>query len=200
MNEAKAYRLVLPGEYLGTAEEFIPGFGTYEDSGRIYSAVFGHSRVDPQERAIRVDALNAIPRLESGDLVYARVDDVKSAMVIATVLSSAKSRRGIPGTPEGTIHVSKAKEGYTETLSDEFQPGDIVVAQVLQSRPSIKLSTASPNLGVAAARCQNCHGPLVPGHGQQNLSCPRCGNREHRKLARGFGVPLGPSGASDGEH
>ncbi len=29
-------KYVAPGQYLGTAEEYIPGEGTYEDNGLIY--------------------------------------------------------------------------------------------------------------------------------------------------------------------
>ncbi len=180
-------KLVVPGDYLGTAEEFVPGPGTYEDGGRIFAALFGMSRVDPHERAIAVDALHAVPRVKDGDLVYARVDEIKTAMAICTVLASTGSRRGIPGAPEGTVHVSKAKDGYTESLSDEFAPGDILLARVLQSHPSIKLTTAPAPLGVVAARCQVCHGPLIHGSARE-LVCPRCGHREHRKMAESYGL------------
>ncbi|HTT35313.1 MAG TPA: exosome complex RNA-binding protein Csl4 [Thermoplasmata archaeon] len=190
MMEEGAKGLVLPGEFLGTAEEFVPGRGTYEDNGRIYAALLGHRRVDVQDRAVHVDALHAIPHLEEGDEVYARVDEVKSAMVIVTVLSLASGRRGVPGAPEGTIHISKAKAEYTESLNDEFSPGDLVVAEVIQSRPTIKLSTAPPLLGVVSARCQVCHALLEIG--PKELSCPRCGHRERRKVARGRGGAIAP--------
>lgn len=188
-------KLVLPGDLLGTAEEFIPGRGTYEDSGRIYAAVTGRTEVDPRDRAIRVAALNAVPRVEEGDLVYARVDEVKSAMAVCTVVSTGASRRNVPGDPEGTIHISKAKDGYTESLGDEFQPGDIVLARVLQHQPTIKLTTAPKNLGVVSARCQVCHGLLA--RGPKDLVCPRCGHRERRKMAAGPGLP-GPERLPDG--
>ncbi len=193
MSEETLPRLVVPGDYIGAAEEYVPGRGTYEDRGRIFAAVLGTARVNPADRIVRVDALNAIPHLEEDDTVYARVDEVKSAMVIVTVTSSATSRRAIPGAPEGTIHISKAKEGYTETLQGEFAPGDIVLARVLQAHPAIKLTTAAPSLGVLAARCGVCHALMVPG--AKELSCPRCGNREHRKLAKGWSLQLP---ASDG--
>ena len=197
MNASEPSQLVLPGELLGTAEEFVPGRGTYETRGKIYAALMGHRAVDPQDRAIRVDALHAIPKVRDGDEVIGRVDEVKSAMVIVTVVGSSQSRRGVPGTPEGTIHVSKAKEGYTETLSSEFAPGDIVRAKVLQSHPTIKLTTAPPELGVVSARCQVCHALLgtAGGHG---LTCPRCGNRESRKLSRSYGMLPSP-GPTDGQ-
>ncbi len=190
MSEIGTGRLVLPGELLGTAEEFVPGRGTYEDSGRIYAALLGHPRVDPSDRAIRVDALNAIPSISENDTIYGRVDEIKSAMAIVTVLAAAASGRGVPGTPEGTIHISKAKDGYTETLADEFAPGDLVLARVIQSRPTIKLTTGPSFLGVVAARCQVCHA-LLAKHGQE-LECPRCGHRERRKIAAEYGQTFVP--------
>ena len=198
MTTATHRALVLPGELLGTAEEFVPGHGTYEDHGRIYAALMGHRHVDPSDRAIRVDAIHPIPEVKEGDLVYARVDEVKSAMAICTVLSLAHDRRGVPGAPEGTVHISKAKEGYTESLQDEFQAGDILLARLLQSHPTIKLTTAPANLGVVSARCQVCHGLLEKG--AKGLECPRCGNREARKLAQGYEGLHSPVATSDAPH
>ena len=195
MSEPTFPNLVVPGELLGTAEEFVPGHGTYEDHGKIYAALLGRPRLDPQERAVRVDALNPVPKVGDDDVVYVRVDEVKSAMAICTVVAAADSRRGVPGAPEGTIHISKAKDGYTESLGDEFQSGDLVIAKVLQSVPTIKLTTASPELGVLAARCSVCHGLLSVG--PKELLCPRCGNRERRKTAKGYGsgeLPAGDGG------
>jgi exosome complex component CSL4 len=185
MSEVEPNRLVLPGELLGTAEEFVPGRGTYEDSGRIYSSLLGHPRLDAADRAIRVEAIHAVPALGEDDAVYGRIDELKSAMAIVTILASAATGRGVPGAPEGTIHISKAKEGYTESLGDEFAPGDIVLARIVQSRPTIKLTTAPAALGVVAARCQLCHALL--GRGDRELECPRCGHRERRKVAATFG-------------
>ena len=183
MNASEPPRLVLPGDYLGAAEEFLPGRGTYENRGRIYASVLGTPVVDPRDRTVRVEARNAVPEIREGDLVYARIDELKQAMAVCTVLTTVTSRRAVPGAPEGTVHISKAKEGYTESLSGEFAVGDLLLARVLQPRPSIKLSTASATLGVVAARCQACHALLTAG--PKDLVCPRCGNRERRKLAKG---------------
>jgi len=183
MTETELPKLVLPGDYLGAAEEFLPGRGTYEDAGRIYASVLGHPSIDPRDRTVRVDARNAVPEIQEGDLVYARVDELKTAMAVCTVLAPATSRRSVPGRPEGTVHISKAKDGYTESLSGEFAIGDTLIAKVLQARPSIKLSTALPTLGVVSARCQACHAVLR--FGGPELVCPRCGHRERRKVAKG---------------
>ena len=194
MNASEPPRLVLPGDYLGAAEEFLPGRGTYENRGRIYASVLGTPVVDPRDRTVRVEPRNAVPEIHEGDLVYARIDELKQAMAVCTVLSTATSRRAVPGAPEGTVLISKAKEGYTESLSGEFAVGDLLLARVLQSRPSIKLSTASATLGVVAARCQVCHALLVAG--PKDLVCPRCGNHERRKLAKGP-RPGGPEAHAD---
>lgn len=183
MNAPDLPKLALPGDYLGAAEEFLPGRGTYEDRGRIYASLLGTPRVDPQDRTVHVDPRNAIPEVREGDLVYARVDELKSAMAICTIVATASSRRTVPGAPEGTVHISKAKDGYTESLGTEFAVLDVLVARVLQAHPSIKLSTAPANLGVVSARCQACHALLTPG--PNDLVCPRCGHHEHRKMAKG---------------
>ena len=183
MSESELPHLVLPGDYIGAAEEYLPGRGTYENRGRIYASILGKPVVDPRDRTVRVQARNAIPEIVDGDLVYARVDELKAAMAICTVVGTATSRRTVPGNPEGTVHISKAKDGYTESLSGEFAVGDILLARVLQAHPSIKLSTATATLGVVSARCQLCHALLTPG--PKDLVCPRCGNRERRKIAQG---------------
>jgi exosome complex component CSL4 len=195
MSTPELPHLVLPGDYIGAAEEFLPGRGTYENRGRIYASVLGTPIVDPRDRTVRVEARNAVPEIADGDLVYARVDELKAAMAICTVIGTATSRRTVPGAPEGTVHISKAKEGYTESLSGEFAVGDILLARVIQARPSVKLSTAAATLGVVAARCQLCHALLTPG--PKDLVCPRCGNRERRKLAKG--ARAGDPGTHDPE-
>jgi exosome complex component CSL4 len=193
MSDTETKKLVLPGDYLGAAEEYLPGRGTYEHRGRIYASVLGMTHVDPRDKSVRVEARNAVPTVEEGDVVYARVEEIKTAMAICTILTIAGRPRPVPGGPEGTVHVSKAKEGYTESLSAEFAVGDVIVARVLQSHPSIKLTTAPAPLGVVAARCQVCHALLTMG--PRELVCPRCGHTERRKVAQG---PL-PDGAARDE-
>ncbi len=197
MSAPELPQLVLPGDYLGAAEEFLPGRGTYENRGRIYASVLGTPVVDPRDRTVRVEARNAVPELQDGDIVYARIDELKSAMAVCTILSTSTSRRGVPGAPEGTVHISKAREGYTESFAGEFAVGDVLVARVLQSHPSVKLSTASATLGVIAARCQVCHALLTLG--PKELVCPRCGSHERRKLATGP-RPGGPETHEPGAH
>jgi exosome complex component CSL4 len=186
MSAEELPKLVVPGDLLGTAEEYVPGRGTYEYNGQVYAALLGHPRVDGQAKTVTVEALHAIPHLAEGEAVYARVDEIKAAMLVVTVLRSATTDRIVPGFPEGTIHISKAKDSYVEDLSREFAVGDLVKAEVLQGYPVVKLSTQGPAYGVVAARCSDCHSPMTSREG--GLLCPRCGRKEHRKVSEDFGA------------
>jgi exosome complex component CSL4 len=199
MTDTELPALVLPGDYLGAAEEFLPGRGTYENRGRIYAAVLGTPRVDPRDRTVRIEARNGIPEVNEGDLVYARVEETKTAMLICALLGLAGARRKLPGEPEGTVHISKAREGYTESFAGEFAVGDVILARVLQAKPAVKLTTAPPQLGVVAARCQVCHALLAPGTKEHQMRCPRCGNVERRKTALGPRPDAPPHGDAPSE-
>jgi len=192
MTEPDLPDLVLPGDYLGAAEEYVPGRGTYEDHGRIYASVLGRPSIDPRDKTVRVAARNPVPEIEEGDLVYARIDEIKTAMAICTIQATATSQRAIPGAPEGTVHISKAKEGYTESFAGEFAVGDMLLAKVLQAHPSIKLSTAAAAFGVVSGRCQSCHAVLA--RTPKGFVCPRCGRQEPRKMAKG---PMPPAVGED---
>ena len=178
-------KLVLPGELLGTAEEFVPGRGPYEHNGQVFAALLGHPSYDNQARSVTVRALHDIPHLSEGETVYARVDEIKSAMLVCTVLRSTETERAVPGFPEGTVHISKAKESYVENLNREFAVGDLIKARVLQGYPTVKLTTQSADLGVVSARCSECHGPMTSTG--KDLLCSRCGHRESRKISSDYG-------------
>jgi exosome complex component CSL4 len=199
MSDPSDQQLVLPGDLLGTAEEFVPGRGTYEYNGKVYAALLGHPNIDTQNRTVTVTAVHEVPHLAEGDQVYARIEEIKSAMLVTVVLSSARTGRIVPGNPEGTVHISKAKESYVEELSREFAIGDILKAEVLQGYPVVKLSTQGPHLGVVSGRCTDCRGLLTLADAN-HLICSRCGRKEQRKVSREYGgrqVPEGPS-PSDG--
>lgn len=43
---------VLPGDLLGVSEEFIPGYGAYEDGGKVYSSIAGIAKLDFEKRKL----------------------------------------------------------------------------------------------------------------------------------------------------
>ncbi len=177
-------KLVLPGDQVAVAEEFEPGEGTYEHNGLVFAATPGVLRLDEQNRVARVQAFNPPAELQVGDIVYAVVDDIRGMMATATVSAIHGRARAISGETDGTIHISNVSENYTEDIRDMYHLGDIIRAKVIQTKPSVQLTTAEPDLGVVRALCGICRGPLeLRG---RDLYCPRDERAERRKIARDY--------------
>lgn len=177
-------KMVLPGDEVAVAEEFEPGEGTYERSGLIFASTPGVLYLDPNERVARVRAFNPPAELKPGNIVYGVVDDIRGMMATATVQAVHGRARQVSGESEGTIHISNVSEEYTEDIHDMFHLGDIIRAKVIQTKPSVQLTTAEPILGVVKALCSQCRGPLeLRG---RDLYCTRCERTERRKLAQDY--------------
>jgi len=192
---------VLPGEEVAVVEEFIPSEGTYEDNGKVYSALLGTLELDHEEKTAKVIADNPLVTLSPGDIVFGEITDVKTSMAICEVVAVEGKERNITGDTYGTIHISKVSPNYTEQVGKEFRPSDIVRAEVLQVKPSIQLSTVGNHLGVIKALCRKCRAPLE--RRGRNLYCPRCERTEYRKLADDYSMvdftkPTRPEGEKEG--
>ena len=185
--EIKTGDFVVPGEFLATAEEFVPGEGAYEEDGKIYSLCTGVVLVDVRTKHISVFSKTPTPpTLKRGDVVIARVDEVRdqTARVEIGMLKGHEDRQ-LPLPDAGTIHVSQVRDGYVKDLSGEFKAGDIVRAKILNAnRSPIQLSTEGEELGVIVASCSRCKTPL--NRDGPRLKCPECGNVEFRKIASNY--------------
>jgi len=178
-------RLVLPGEELGTTEEFLPGQGTYEEGGKIYAAVTGILDIDMKEMATKVRPMNPPVKLKVGDAVIGTIDDVRSSMVQVELIKVAGKNRAIADQGVGSIHVSHIADSYVQDTESQFHLLDVVRAKVIQNEPSIQLSTAGPDFGVIRAFCSKCRQPLkLKG---TELYCENDKRSETRKLARTYG-------------
>jgi len=187
MVEVKTGDFVVPGEFLATAEEFMPGEGAYEEDGEVYSSCTGVVLVDVRTKRISVFPRTAVPpELKRGDIVVGKVEEVRdqTASVYVGVLRGREDRQ-LPLPDFGTIHISEVRGSYLKDLSREFKPGDIVRARVINvRRGTIQLTTAGDNLGVIMAACSRCRTPL--DRDDTKLKCPSCGNIELRKLASDY--------------
>jgi len=184
MAEIKTGDFVIPGDFLATAEEFVPGDGAYEEDGKIYSACTGVVLVDVRTKHISVFSRTlGPPALKRDDVVVGRVEDVRdqSASVYIGVLRGREDRE-LPLPNMGSIHVSQVHTGYVEDMRRQFKPGDIVRARVMNARRApVQLLTAGDDLGVIVAACSRCHTLLE--REDSKLRCSECGNVEFRKLA-----------------
>lgn len=177
--------IVLPGEFLGTEEEFAAGTGTRVEEGKIYAAVFGTMEVS-RDKVVSVRARVQAPKpINAGSVVYGRVEEIFEPVALIQLQAVEwKEGRQIP--PEGysVLHASRVKQGYVENIHDEVRIGDIVKCSVEGTRKDgeIGLSMKAPGLGVVKAYCSRCRGALALIQGGL-LKCGRCGSEERRRLS-----------------
>jgi exosome complex component CSL4 len=177
----KEKKKVVPGDEVAEVEEFIPGEGTYEEDGKVYSSYYGELELDHDDKVAKVKAKNEMTVLNLGDFVFCTVNDARASMAICEVVSVEGKSRELGGDTNGTIHVSKISNDYVQDAGRELRPSDIIRAKVIQVKPSIQLTTVGPHLGVVKALCRKCRRPLVKA--EKDLYCPQCERHDHRKIA-----------------
>ena len=188
----KTKLFVFPGEAVGVIEEYKPGFGTLNDDGTIRATVPGIVGMNNEHRIITVIPKTKTPNvITEGDIVIATVTDIRESNARVEIVAAEKSLdEEIVNNGNAEIYISNIKDGFAKTVGDEFCINDIVRAKVIDSS-KIGLSTVDSELGVLKAYCAKCKAHLV--RNDDVLICPHCGNREHRKLAQGYGKGISGS-------
>ena len=177
---------VVPGDLVGTSEEYLPGSGTYEENGNIYADITGKISINAKERSVFIEpVIKAPPVPHEGDIVVGRVVDIKGSVALVE-LSRIKGHldREIAGNTSAAIHISNVKDSYVQDLAQEFGYQDIVKAKVIDTK-NMRLSTVDKSLGVLTSQCSRCRTPLKLEAGK--LKCPQCERRETRKLSSDYG-------------
>ncbi len=174
-------KLVYPGELVAVSEEYLAGPGTYEAEGDIFAAQIGELSLDSKEKVASVRGLNPPVEQKVGDIVLATVQDLKPTMAIVKVEALEGVERQVTGETEGTIHISKVSEKYTEDLKEAMRIADVIRARVVQVKPSLQLATNEPSLGVVSGLCTRCRHTLVKQG--RDLYCEHCERREPRKVS-----------------
>ncbi|MBU4374193.1 MAG: exosome complex RNA-binding protein Csl4 [Euryarchaeota archaeon] len=182
-------KTVLPGNLIGTCEEFTPKSGTYVDKGNIYASASGIVKINTKERSISVFPVTKTPpHLQVGDIVIGQVTDVKDSVALVEIAGiKGRGEREIVNAEQAAIHVSNVKDAYVPELYYEFAPFDIVKARVIDLR-NMRLTTVNKELGVMKAYCTNCRAVLKKDNGK--LKCPRCERTETRKLSSDYGTGI----------
>jgi len=179
--------VIIPGEKIGTVEEIIPGRGTFEEDGVIYAKGLGELSLDPEEMKASVNAFKSPARIKKRDLIILVVTDIRNAMVVARAVHIVGKDRQIAGETMASLHVSKVSREYVSDIKRMFRVGDYIRARVIQSSPSIQITTDERDLGVLRALCMNCRTSMF--RKGNSLTCPECGRIESRKMAADFGTP-----------
>ena len=177
---------VLPGDMVGSLEEFVPGDYTYAREGMIFANTAGLVRVDPKTRSASIiPKTNPPVKLGQGDIVVGEVIDLKDSLVIVS-LAFKKGHEDRPiSDEEATIHISNVRNSYVKDLRSLFSMRDILKAKIVDGR-QMRLSTGDEDLGVIKAYCNRCLTGLMKKDGK--LVCPNCGNNETRKMSSAYGL------------
>jgi exosome complex component CSL4 len=180
---------VLPGDFIGTTEEFRAGEQTYERTGGVYAAITGTVRVNTARRLVSViPCTDTPPVLKRGDIVIGQIVGLRDSLAMVTI-AGAKGvvDREIPNVGSAVVHVSNVKRAYVKDISHEFGIFDIVKAKIIDLS-NMRLDTSEPEMGVMKALCSKCRTALV--RHDSKLKCPECGRIETRKLATGYGTGI----------
>ena len=184
-SKQKSGQFVVPGDRLGVIEEFVPGPGTYEENGTIYSFATGRALVDMLSKQVSVfPKTRFLPVPKVGSIVTGQVREVQSKTANLRIFQVDK--HPISGSFTGVLHVSDVSFHYVEIMHDACKPGDIVRAKVVSDKNrTFHLSIKEPDLGALHAFCSRC-GNALTSRGAQ-MRCLKCGKIERRKVAQDYG-------------
>ncbi len=176
-----------PGEVLGTEEEYVSGYGSYQEGSDIFASLYGELSID-KERRMNINAMGTVPvGIKPGMVIYGRIEEIFEpiALVKAEPMEIGRERQVIEQF-YCVLHVSRVKMGYSRNIRDEVRIGDIIKAVVDDiSNGEVNLSTKRGGMGVIKAFCARCREPLrLDG---QLLVCDCCENKERRKLGSPYG-------------
>jgi len=186
-------KLVMPGDFLTTEEEYSSGINTFlNDDGSVCSDSVGVLGFDDKKREVLVQKKSRIVKVAGvGSIVFGRVLLVKDNMLVLELLSAehnGEERRLLHSS--GSVMVSRISSFFVKRLNDEFKIGDFVKARIVESNTyGVELSTNEPDLGVIRAYCSNCRQELGLFAGK--LKCTNCGSIEGRKLSSDYSLKMG---------
>jgi exosome complex component CSL4 len=184
----KEEEIVVPGDFLGTSEEFTPGSGVYAEKGNIYATVTGEISISDKRVIEVVPKVETPPVPAEGDIVIGRIEDLRDAVAVVTIAGlKGKDDREVATSTQGIIHISNVKSGYVSELQREFGYLDLVKAKVVDAK-ALRLSTEGNDLGVIKAICAKCKGVLK--RKGNTLTCDKCKRVETRKIAEDYGKGL----------
>jgi len=181
----KEKRIVVPGDFLGTSEEFTLGKGVYDEEGNLYATQIGEISISDKRVIDVLPAVETPPVLNEGDVIIGRIEDIRDTVAVVSIACvKGKEKREIAASTQGVIHISNVKRGYVSELQQEFGYLDVVKAKVIDAK-TLRLSTEEHDLGVIKAICMKCKCDLK--RKGNVLECERCKRVEVRKISEDYG-------------
>ncbi len=175
--------IVVPGEEVGVAEQYVPEGLVYELNGILRSSGVGRVLKDDVKHIIKIQRQGKKLQVPSkGERVYAVITDAKPKMVTADIVGKPAKSYGSPFV--GLIPVSMISSQRIDAADNYFVPSDIILAEVVNERSPFILSTKADECGVVFGRCRSC-GDVLESTGR-GLVCRNCGLRDERKLSSNY--------------
>lgn len=177
-------KIVMPGEFIGTEEEYISGAGTYSDGERIYATISGE--LSEEQRKLSVRQAHSLSVLGPGAVIIGKVENIVEPIALISIQkgNTLLNRFGENG-DYAVLHASMIKRGYVKNVRDEYKVGDLVRAKIADIRNGeIRLATDSDELGAVKAYCGKCRHPMKVESGV--LKCESCEWKDNRKLAKDY--------------
>lgn len=179
--------LVVPGEKLGSIEEGISEFGTYEEEGNVRAAYIGRAIVDKEQKKFSILPLTKTPVYPyKGQNVIVKIINVQNTLATAQII--AIEGTFISKSFTGLLHSSRIGGRYEKNLRRIMKPGDLVRCKVISNEGTIHLGISGSFFGVIEANCSVCGGVLKKTGRRNQLKCENCGNIETRLLASDYGT------------
>ena len=187
MTENESEEILFPGDYIATSEEFIPGEGTFEEEGNIFSAVLGKLNINKNEMVAEVIPVIDPPvNLKRDDIVIGRVARIVKGYIFVEINHKKGVDREVIGETYARLHISKISTSFIKDVGQAFSESDIIRAKVIQTEPSLEISTLDNNLGIIKSVCHGCGETF---HGEQGkIACQRCNIVLRRKISNDYGT------------
>ena len=173
--------MILPGEKIGSEEEYESGNGIYIANGELASMYFGN--LDLAQKKASVSTKDSITPIKPGLQIIGMVMDVIEP--VALMIFRANSKRTVETSDYAAIHVSRITNSYMSEVKAAFKPGDIVLAKVSRIEKGIDATTNAPELGVILAYCSRCKSPMEVK--DRKVHCRDCDSYEQRKISTKYG-------------
>lgn len=177
-------KFVVPGDFIGTEEEYLPGEGTFAEGERVYSTLSGEA--GDSDRTLRVTQKRQLRKLGIGTVIIGRVENISEPIALVSIqMGNGEEIRFEETSDYAVLHASMIKRGYVKNVRDEYKIGDIIRAKIADLRNGeFRLATDADELGAIKAFCGKCRHAMKMESGV--LKCESCEWKDNRKLANDY--------------
>lgn len=177
-------KFVVPGDFIGTEEEYLGGEGTFSENEKIYSTITGEA--GEAAKKLAVSQKRPLRPLGVGTTIIGKVENISEPIALVSMQVGMGGEHRFGETDEyAVLHASMIRKGYVKNVRDEYKIGDIIRAKIVDQRNGeFRLSTDGDELGAIKAYCAKCRHPMKVESGI--LQCQECGTKDNRKIAKDY--------------